>query len=83
MTSNVETWKSGCHKKHLQLGDVRASQNIELISVTVIAEKSKIYIVVHYRQPNKTNELNFHTVKKDVSKMKKNAKLCVFIIGGA
>ena len=83
MLSNVETWKSDCHKKHLQLGNVRASQNIELITATVIAEKSKIHIVVHYRQPNKINELYFHTVKKDVPKMNKNDKLCVFIIGGA
>ena len=43
-------------KKFLQLGEVKASTSIELLSATVKADKSKVQVAAYYRPPNKSNE---------------------------
>ena len=82
MTSNPHGGVLIAAKKHLQLGDVRASQNVELINATVTAGKSKIHIAPYYRPPNKTEEHYLDTVKEEISTLKTKAKNRVFIIGG-
>ena len=69
-------------KQFLQLGEVKVSTSIKLLSATVKVDKSKVHAAAYYRPPNKSDEPYLGEVTAEFSLLKSNAKKCVLLIGG-
>ena len=69
-------------KKFLQLGEVKVSTSIELLSPTAMVNKSKVHVAAYYRPPNKSDKPYLGKDTEEFSLLKFDAKKCLLLIGG-